>query len=243
MIVLITNDDGFSSSGIRLLREVALGFASEVWIVAPCNDRSGSARSIKYLIENSLEINKHDDKEFSVLGTPVECVIVALHKLMKKKPDLILSGINYGSNIGDEVCYSGTIGAAMEGAARLISSIALSQAYNGQISWVPSQTYALKVINALLKQGWPNDVVMNVNFPSTKTITGVQFIEQGKFDINPDFALDTSNSDYNLGWYKNNTDNSATLINKGFITITPMKSDFTDYNTLNDFKKLKTFIS
>lgn len=142
MIILITNDDGFESEGIRLLKEIAHNFASEIWIVAPDADRSGAARSLDYPVKQSIKINQYSERKFSVSGTPADCVIIALNKIMNKKPDLILSGVNTGSNVGDDICYSGTIGAAMEGAARFIPSIALSQAYHNEINWHNTKIFA-----------------------------------------------------------------------------------------------------
>lgn len=166
MIILITNDDGFGSEGIKLLKEVARNFASEIWIVAPDTDRSGAARSLDYPVKQSIGIKQHSEREFSVSGTPADCVIIALNKVMNKKPDLILSGVNIGSNVGDDICYSGTIGAVMEGAARSIPSIALSQVYHDKIDWHNTKVFAPKVIAKLVKVGWPKNIVMSVNFPA-----------------------------------------------------------------------------
>ncbi|BET35397.1 MULTISPECIES: 5'/3'-nucleotidase SurE [Wolbachia] len=238
MIILITNDDGFDSEGIRLLKEIAHNFASEVWIVAPDTDRSGSARSLDYPVKQSIRINQHSEREFSVSGTPADCVIIALNKIMNKKPDLILSGVNIGSNVGDDICYSGTIGAAMEGAARSIPSIALSQVYHGKIDWNNTKIFAPKVIAKLMKVGWPKDIVMSINFPATEKVKGVEFAEQGEYNIDGDLTFtENLNGSLSLNWSREHSGNgSINKIKGGFITITPIKLDFTDYDILNAMK-------
>ncbi len=238
MIILITNDDGFESEGIKLLKEVARNFASEIWIVAPDTDRSGAARSLDHPVKQSIRINQHNEREFSVSGTHADCVIIALNKIMDKKPDLVLSGVNIGSNVGDDVCYSGTIGAVMEGAARSIPSIALSQAYHGGINWYNTKIFAPKVIAKLVKVGWPKNIAMSINFSATEKVKGVEFAEQGEYNIDGDLTF-TENPDgsLSLNWSREHLGSgSVGKIKEGFITITPIKLDFTDYDTLNAMK-------
>ncbi|MGL9732561.1 MAG: 5'/3'-nucleotidase SurE [Wolbachia sp.] len=238
MKILITNDDGFESEGIKLLKKVAQNFASEIWVVAPDTDRSGAARSLDYQINQSIRIKQHNKKEFSVSGTPADCVIIALNKIMDKKPDLILSGVNIGSNVGDDVCYSGTIGAVMEGAARSISSIALSQVYHNEINWHNTKVFAPKIIAKLIEIGWPKNIAMSINLPAVEKVKGIEFVEQGEYNINGDLTF-TENSDgsLNLNWSREHSGSgSVDKIKEGFITITPIKLDFTDYETLNTMK-------
>ena len=240
MKVLITNDDGFGSEGIKLLKEVAQKFASEVWVVAPDSNRSGAARSLEYPANGSIKVNKYSEREFSISGTPADCVIIALNRIMKDKPDLILSGVNIGSNVGDDICYSGTIGAAMEGAARSITSIALSQAYNNEKDWSNTKAFAHKIITELLEISWPKNIVMSVNFPSTEKVKGIEFAEQGVYDVDGDLTF-TSNQDnsLSLNWSREHSGSgSVSKIKEGFITITPIKLDFTDYDTLSTMKNL-----
>lgn len=237
MIILITNDDGFKSEGIKLLKDAVSEFAKEVWIVAPDTDRSGSARAVTL---NPISIIQHAEKEFSVSGTPAECVIFALDKIMNKKPDLILSGINLGSNVGDDILYSGTIGAAMEGAARSIPSIAFSQMYSNKIDWYNAKTFTLKIITKLLEIEWPENIVMNVNFPYAKEVQGIKIAAQGEYNVTSDTTfVENSDKSFSMNWYRKNISGSESVeeINKGFITITPIKLDLTDYDTLNYIKK------
>ncbi|MEY2392688.1 5'/3'-nucleotidase SurE [Wolbachia endosymbiont of Tettigetta isshikii] len=238
MVILITNDDGFESEGIKLLKKIGQNFASEIWVVAPDTDRSGAARSLDYPISQSIRVNQHGKKEFSVSGTPADCVIIALNKIMDKKPDLILSGVNIGSNVGDDVCYSGTIGAVMEGAARSIPSIALSQVYHNVINWHNTKVFAPKVIAKLVEIGWPKNIAMSVNLPAVEKVKGIEFVEQGEYNIDVDLTF-TENSDgsLSLNWSREHSGSgSVGKIKEGFITITPIKLDFTDYDTLNAMK-------
>ncbi|QKX01641.1 5'/3'-nucleotidase SurE [Wolbachia endosymbiont of Cruorifilaria tuberocauda] len=238
MIILITNDDGFESEGIKLLKEIAQNFASEIWVVAPDTDRSGAARSLDYRIRQSIKINQHGKREFSVSGTPADCIIIALNKIMNKKPNLVLSGVNIGSNVGDDVCYSGTIGAVMESAARFIPSIALSQVYHNEINWHNTKVFAPKITAKLVEVGWPKNIAMSVNFPATKKVKGVEFTEQGEYNLDRDLTF-TENLDgsLSLGWSrKHSGSGSVGKTRDGFITITPIKLDFTDYDTLNVMK-------
>ncbi|MDN5248052.1 MAG: 5'/3'-nucleotidase SurE [Wolbachia endosymbiont of Tyrophagus putrescentiae] len=244
MKILVTNDDGFKSEGIKLLKQIALNFASEVWVVAPDTDRSASARSLGYFIKQSIKVNQHNERDFSVSGTPADCVIIALHKIMDEKPDLILSGVNFGSNVGDDICYSGTIGAAMEGAARSIPSIALSQMYKSsdRMSWHNTEIFAQEVILKLVEIGWPKNTVMNINFPATEKVKGIEFTGQGKYKTDCDVTLrENSDRSLSVGWNRSDLSGSESVgkVEEGFITVTPVKLDFTDYDTLNVMKDFK----
>lgn len=116
-------------------------------------------------------------------GTPADCVIIAVNKVMNKKADLILSGVNIGSNVGDDICYSGTVGTVMEGAARSIPSITLNQIYYAKIDWHNTKVFAPKVIAKLVKVGWPKNIVLSVNFPATEKVKGGEFAEQGEYNM------------------------------------------------------------
>ena len=131
MRILITNDDGIDSRGIALLEQVAAGLSDDIWVVAPSEEQSGTGHSLT--LTQPVRLRKHGKQRFSVTGTPTDAVMMALAHLMKETPpDLILSGINRGANLAEDVTYSGTVSAAMEGALAGVPSIALSQAYAKQ---------------------------------------------------------------------------------------------------------------
>ncbi|WP_339045643.1 5'/3'-nucleotidase SurE [Candidatus Mesenet endosymbiont of Agriotes lineatus] len=247
MKVLLTNDDGFGSAGITLLYEIVseLKFVSEIWIVAPSVDMSGCSRSLN--LRKPIQVNCLGERKYSVSGTPAECVILALNKIMNKKPDLILSGINHGLNVGNDVSYSGTIAAAMEGTTLSIPSIALSQMYSSdhsQIKWESAKSFAPDIISKLVATGWSKNIVINVNFPAGKVL-GVKFVEQGQHRMSSDSNYIENMGDN--GPYVIRGDRvligsgDVDIVSKGFITITPLKLDFTDYDSLkiieNAFEK------
>ena len=172
MRILITNDVGFNADGIKSLKKVALEMSTEenIFVVAPSANQSAKSRSISYKTE--FRITKKSDNQYSVDGTPTDCIIFALDHLMKnKKPDLILSGINWGYNLAEDVFYSGTIAAAMEGADRGVLSIALSQAYSGAEQEFNPFLFAEKCCSKLCLSIYQNfslsrkKIAFNVNFP------------------------------------------------------------------------------
>ena len=172
MRILITNDDGFNADGIKSLKKIALQMSTEenIFIVAPSDNQSAKSRSISYKTE--FHITKKSDNQYSVDGTPTDCIIFALDHLMKdKKPDLILSGINWGYNLAEDVFYSGTIAAAMEGADRGVLSIALSQAYSDAEERLNPFLFAEKCSSKLCLSIYQNfslsrkKIAFNVNFP------------------------------------------------------------------------------
>jgi 5'-nucleotidase len=172
MRILITNDDGFNADGIKSLKKIALQMSTEenIFVVAPSANQSAKSRSISYKTE--FHITKKSDNQYSVDGTPTDCIIFALDHLMKnKKPDLILSGINWGYNLAEDVFYSGTIAAAMEGADKGVLSIALSQAYSGAKKrlnpFIFAEKYSPKLCLSIYQNFSlsPKKIAFNVNFP------------------------------------------------------------------------------
>ena len=170
--ILITNDDGFNAAGLKVLKEVAKLFINDVFVIAPKFNQSAKSRSIT--LNQEINFEKKSDYEWIVDGTPTDCVIFAINHLMKDfKPDLILSGINAGCNIGDEVSYSGTVAAAWEGALRGINSIALSQFGGNEnlYTYDHAKNTAYQIIDNLLNQSSDFPMFFNVNFPSSLSKT------------------------------------------------------------------------
>src|SRR5580698_3802414 len=164
--VLLTNDDGFDAPGLRTLTEVAEELADEVWIVAPNYDQSGTSHSLS--LHSPLRVSQKDERRYSVSGTPGDCVAMAVrHLMVSGGPDLILSGINRGANLGVETVFSGTVGGAMAGLLLGIPSIALSQAFSDRdaVRWDTARQLAPWVIRRLLKADWADRACLNVNFP------------------------------------------------------------------------------
>ncbi|AHA27681.1 5'/3'-nucleotidase SurE [Candidatus Liberibacter americanus] len=243
MRILLTNDDGIRSEGLVALEKIARSISDDIWICAPEMDQSCLSNSLT--MYKSLSCRMVRDRCFAVRGTPVDCVIIALHQLSDKKPDLILSGVNIGTNTANHIAYSGTLAAAFEGSLQGISSLALSQAYVDEkmIPWEVSKKFAPNIIDQLLKLNVPKTTLFNINFPSCKPEKVVKAImtEQG----NPCFSIDAKKvpKDSDLAHYKLEfNDHLENLCNKSdafaiknnMISITPIKTNITDYDSKNN---------
>lgn len=185
MRILLTNDDGIHAEGLASLERVARALSDDVWVVAPEFDQSGYAHSLS--LSEPLRLRKIGDKHFALRGTPTDCVIMGVRKLLPEPPDLILSGINSGANLADDVTYSGTVAGAMEGAMLGVRSIALSQAYNvlNEERVVPYETteaLAPALLDKLIAADLPPGVLLNVNFPNCAPdeVQGTEVTAQGR---------------------------------------------------------------
>src|SRR5260370_1117668 len=164
--VLLTNDDGFDAPGLRTLTEVAEDLAEEVWIVAPNHAQSGTSQSLS--LHSPLRVSQKEERRYSISGTPGDCVAMAVrHLMVSGRPDLILSGINRGANLGIETVFSGTVGAAMTGLLLGIPSMALSQAFSDRnaVRWDTARALAPEVIRQFAKGAWSQSSILNINFP------------------------------------------------------------------------------
>jgi 5'/3'-nucleotidase len=187
MRILVTNDDGIAAEGLDVLRRIAGELSSDVWVIAPESNQSGASHSMT--LHEPLRLRQTDARTFIVRGTPTDCVIMGVrHLLIDHPPDLVLSGVNHGSNLGEDVTYSGTIAAAIEGTLLGIRSIALSQTGGsigeGTIHWETPLKYGPDLIAKLLDTGWPTDIVLNVNFPPCppQEVAGIEVTAQGRRD-------------------------------------------------------------
>ena len=239
MRILLTNDDGIHAKGLEILEEIALQFSDDIWIVAPESDQSGLAHSLT--LNEPLRLRKLSDKRFALKGTPTDCVIMGVRELMDEKPDLILSGVNSGQNIGDDITYSGTVAAAMEGALLGIPSIALSQAYEWadtqrQIKWQTTIAHSPTIIQQLLEMSIPAKTLINLNFPNCDPdeITGVEITRQGTYDHGLYMEKRHDGRSFPYYWLRfgrevpkqrEGTDIIALLENR--VSITPVRLDWT----------------
>jgi 5'-nucleotidase len=185
MRILVTNDDGIHAPGLAVLERVARALSDDVWVIAPETDQSGVSHSLS--LNDPLRLREISPRHFALKGTPTDCVIMGLrHVLAEHRPDLVLSGINHGQNVAEDVTYSGTIAAAMEGTLLGVRSIALSQAYGAKgrnaIHWACAETHAPGIIKRLLAEGVPPGILLNVNFPDCEPgeVTGVSVAVQGR---------------------------------------------------------------
>ena len=184
--VLIANDDGIRAPGLKLLEKVMRRLAREVWVVAPDSEQSAASHSLT--MRRPLYLRQVGRRRFTVDGTPTDCVLIAVHQVLKGKvPDLVLSGINRGGNLGEDATYSGTVAAAMEGTLLGIRSMALSQVYaNGADAlWTTAETWTEELLRRLPGFDWPQGVLLNVNFPAVPAteVTGIEVTKQGRYKI------------------------------------------------------------
>ncbi|MEZ5968013.1 MAG: 5'/3'-nucleotidase SurE [Hyphomonas sp.] len=209
MKIPLTNDDGINAPGLSVLEEVARELSDDIWIAAPEEERSGKGRAIS--LTHPVRARKVGAKAFAIAGTPSDCVLLAVHELMPDKPDLVLSGVNRGQNIAEDTSFSGTIAGAMFGMQMGIPSIALSQAQSfrerGSLPWETAKMWGARTLRPLIDHGWPDDVVMNVNFPDVEPedVRGVQVTRQGFRDeriIHTDRREDLRGNDYYWIGYK-----------------------------------------
>ncbi|MBO3760067.1 5'/3'-nucleotidase SurE [Ciceribacter sp. L1K22] len=242
MRILLTNDDGIHAEGLAALERIARTLTDDVWVVAPETDQSGLAHSLT--ISEPLRLRRIDDKRFALRGTPTDCVIMAIRELMDEKPDLVLSGVNAGGNLADDVTYSGTVAGAIEGTLQGVRSIALSQLYdytNGGrvIPWEVAETLGPKLIEQLLKADLPAGTFLNVNFPrcAPSEVQGIEVTSQGKLDFGLEVEERADGRGFPYYWlrfgnrgdrFREGTDIKAIQDNK--ISVSPLKIDTTDYS-------------
>ena len=249
MRILLTNDDGIHAPGLAVLERVAKALSDDVWIVAPETEQSGASHSLT--LHNPLRLREIGPQRFAVLGTPTDCVAMGVLEVLKdKRPDLILSGVNRGSNLADDVTYSGTIAGAMEGTILGVPSIALSQAYTSgagsRTPWDTAEYHAPGLVKRLVASGWPSDVLININFPDVlpKEVQGTEVTVIGRRDqslLTVDGRVDPRGVPYYwLGFKRrpgkpgDGTDLKA--IERKFISVTPLHLDLTDRDALQDLK-------
>ena len=183
MKILLTNDDGIHAPGLKVLEKIARTISDDITIVAPEVEQSGKSRAVT--LTEPLRVREIEPKVFSVTGTPSDCVLLAMRDLMPEPPELILSGVNKGQNIAEDTSYSGTIAAAMFGMQHNVPSIALSQSQNfrgrGSCPWETAELWGARALKPVLENGWPSDVVININFPDLEAgaVQGVEIARQG----------------------------------------------------------------
>ena len=241
--ILVTNDDGVHSPGIELLAAIASRYSDDVWVVAPDTERSGASHSVS--LADPLRIREVGPKRFAVSGSPTDCVVLAVNHLCKDlRPTIILSGVNRGANTADDVTYSGTIAAAIEGVQLGIPAIAFSQIFKrGQpVPWQTARQHGEVLLQRLLDLDIAPGVLLNVNFPAVEpdAVRGVVVTRQGKRtqqQIAVKERVDSRGFPYFWLNFEHEvvnpppgTDLAAT--EQGFISVTPLHVDMTHHASL-----------
>lgn len=245
--ILVTNDDGINAPGLKVLERVARGFSKDVWVVAPETEQSGAGHSLT--LSRPLRHRRISRRRHAVNGSPTDCVLFAVKQIMNgRKPDLVLSGVNRGSNIGEDVTYSGTVAAAMEATLLGVPAIALSQATgpDDAMHWNTAESAAPALIEKLVATAWPTDVFMNVNFPARAAgdVAGTRIVAQGRRESDYNLVGLTDPRGNRYYWIgpatagrmmrEGGTDHHA--IEEGAISVTPLHVDLTHEGFLNKLR-------
>ena len=242
MRILVTNDDGINAPGLKVMQQIALALTEDVWVVAPERDQSGASHSLT--LHDPLRCRRLEPQVFAINGTPTDCVIMAVRHVMKDQPPtLVLSGVNRGANIADDVTYSGTIAGALEGTTLGIRSIAMSLATgfdrSGTIKWDTAIRHGPALVEKLLNAKWPDQVLLNVNFPDRGPdgVEGIKATRQGARDQNllgVEPRRDTwGNAYYWFDYERKRSDppdgTDLRAVYDGYISVTPLHADLTQH--------------
>jgi 5'-nucleotidase len=239
--ILLTNDDGYRAPGLAILEQIARTLSDDITIVAPAEEQSGKGRSLT--LNEPVRVREFGDKRYAITGTPTDSVMFALAEVMRDaKPDLVLSGVNRGANLGEDVFYSGTVGAAMEGALAGIRSVALSQRYGNEapgedVTFEAATAWGERVLRPLLDLDWSPRTVMNINFPPVEgdAVKGIRVVNQGLRDygrMRLTKRTDPRGFPYywmGLGRVPHDpvADTDLEAIELGYVTVTPLQMDLT----------------
>jgi 5'/3'-nucleotidase len=241
MRILLTNDDGINARGLAVLEAAARKLSDDIWVVAPTEEQSGAGHSLT--LTQPVRLRRHSERRFSVTGTPTDAVMMALAYIMKEaRPDLILSGINRGANLAEDVTYSGTVSAAMEGALAGVRSIALSQSYSREgmgdtVPFAAAEEWAERVLAPLADLELPPGTLVNVNFPplSPQDVKGIRVCRQGIRDYGRLRIIErTDPRGYDYFWFGlapvvetpgHSTD--LEVVADGYVSVTPLHLDLT----------------
>lgn len=252
MRILLTNDDGINAGGLKVLEELARRFSDDIWVVAPAEEQSGTGHSLT--LSRPIRLRKLGEQRYCVTGTPTDSVMMAVGHLMREiKPDLVLSGVNRGANLADDITYSGTVSAAMEGALAGVRAIALSQVYarEGMGDTVPfdaALAWGERVLTPLIKMNFAPRTLVNINFPALPAdqVKGIRVVAQGFHDYGRariDQRTDPRGYDY--FWFGlrpmvqtpgHETDIEA--VTDGYISVTPLQLDLTHRDSMTGLEQL-----
>jgi len=239
--ILITNDDGFAAEGLKLLEE-SLSDLGTVWVVAPDREQSGQGHALT--LHHPLRIERRGPRHFAVQGTPTDCIYLGVHTILGGPPGLVVSGINRGINMGDDVTYSGTVSAAFEATLCAIPAFAMSQEIGEEpMSFEAAARFARDLAGEILRRGMPPDTLLNVNVPKERP-RGVRVTHQGK-RLYPGGVIERKDPKgrtyYWIGgapaqWEEDASSDFCALAD-GYISVTPLHLDLTNYKVLDEVRR------
>lgn len=240
--ILISNDDGINAPGIKVLERIARSISKDVWVVAPEHEQSAAGHSLT--IRRPLRVRQLSRRRFAVDGTPTDSVLLGVNHVLKgKRPDLVLSGINRGSNLGEDVTYSGTVAAAMEATILGIPAIALSQFINHPhpVKWATAEHWAPDIIRRVMAVGWGKNVLMNINFPDVvqSQVSGIEVTRQGKRKLGDNIVERADPRGEPYVWIgaqraeeRSTPGTDIEAVYRGAVSVTPLCFDLTDRDTM-----------
>ncbi len=239
-IILVSNDDGIRSDGIRALAG-ALRRLGVVYVVAPDRERSAASHSLT--LHRPLRVTEVGKRTYAVDGTPTDCICLAVGAILPARPHIVVSGINRGGNLGEDVSYSGTVSAAMEGTLLNIPSVAVSLAGRDSFDFSAAARFAAKIVRHVLKNGLPKDTLLNINIPAVKKIKGYRITKLGKRffgDVVVEKVDPRGKKYYWIGGdmvrWEGGKDADFHAVSKGCISITPLHLDLTNYSSIAELK-------
>ncbi len=235
--ILVTNDDGIHSEGLQILERTLLE-VGDVFVVAPAAEMSGASHSLT--LSRPLRIRQIDNRHWTVDGTPTDCVTLALHQILKEDelPDVCVSGINHGGNLGDDATYSGTVAGALEATILGVPGLAISLVARDHFNFSEAARFALVAVRKILSEGLPEGTLLNMNVPQGE-IKGVRVTRQGIKNARPVITehIDPRGKPYfwiGEQYFRSNAEDGTDYraIEQGYVSITPLKSDMTDHGAL-----------
>lgn len=247
MKILLTNDDGIHAPGLAVLEAIARQFSDDIWVCAPDEEQSGMGHALT--LTRPVRLRQHGERRFSVTGTPTDAVTMGLRKVVDGPPDLILSGVNRGANLGDDVTYSGTVSAAIEGALAGVRAIAFSQVVqrDGEATadtFDAAREWGARVLAPLLDTPLPQRTLVNVNFPALPAgaVKGIRAVRQGFHDYARGTVVEGRDPrGFRYFWFglddiEHTLDHGTDLeaISDGFVSVTPLQLDLTHHASLGN---------
>ncbi|MFZ5477230.1 MAG: 5'/3'-nucleotidase SurE [Myxococcota bacterium] len=243
MLILLSNDDGIEAPGLRML-EASLDGLGELWTVAPATEQS--ARSHALTMHEPLRLTKHGERRFAVSGTPADSVYLAVHHVLPRKPDLVISGINRGTNLSNDVVYSGTVAAAREGASFDIPAVAVSLWIGEQgPRWSTAQLVARRVAERVIARGLPSRILLNVNVPDRppEELRGIRVAPLGRRYYQSLVAEKTDPRGRKYYWiggdherFDDLPDTDGPLCEAGYAVVTPLQMDLTAHDVIPELR-------
>lgn len=245
--ILVTNDDGIHAPGLRVLERIAGSLSDDIWVVASETEQSASSHSLTLTMP--LRVRRAAGRRFAVSGTPTDCVLIGVNEILSdRRPDLVLSGVNAGGNLGEDVTYSGTVAAAIEATLLKIPAIALSQVRRDgrPVRWRTAALHGADIVRRLVALSWPAEVLLNVNFPDRPggRIAGIEATRTGRRKIGEalDRGVDPRGNPY--VWVGAQRDEDPSIpgtdlfaVNAGRISVTALHTDLTHRATTRRLRR------